>query len=253
MFENIKDRKVLITGSSTGIGFALAEKVASYGGSLVMHGLNNDMDSKVKELESKYGAKVLYIAADLTKEEGCKKLVEEGAKFLGGLDVLINFAGGLGGRSSVEEITPEFYNHVMNINVFSNLFTLKYALPYLKKSEHASVVFTSSNAASQGGGPGASVYGASKAWLEAAQKTWVKEYSKDGIRFNSVAPGYVETSFHDDKSDELKKQIWSSIPLGRPSYPEDLSATYLFLALDEMSGYITGCTLHNNGGMYCNV
>ncbi len=184
MFDKIKERKVLINGSSSGIGLALAEKVASYGGSLVMHGLTEvpETTQKIAEWEKQYGAKIKFIAADLTKEEGCKKLIEEGAEFLGGLDVLINFAGGLGGRSKIEEITPEFYNHVMNINVFSNLFCLKYAIPHLRTSKHASVVFTSSNAASQGGGPGASVYGASKAWIEAAQKTWVKEFSADGIQ-----------------------------------------------------------------------
>ena len=255
MFAKIKERKVLITGSTSGIGLALAKKIASYGGSLVIHGLSSGEKilPLIKDWEKLYGSKILYVSADLTTENGCKQLVEKGAEFLSGIDVLINFAGGLGGRAKVEDITPEFYNHVMGINVFSNLFSLKYALPYLKKSSHASVVFTSSNAACQGGGVGASVYGASKAWLESAQKTWVKEYSGDGIRFNCVAPGYVETSFHDDKSDEVKQNIWKSIPLNRPSHPEDLSATYLFLALDELSGYTTGSTVHINGGMYCNV
>ena len=153
----------------------------------------------------------------------------------------------------MDEMNDEFYESVMNLNVRSALMVTKFAIPHLKASaqasgETAAVVSTGSIAGREGGGTGAGIYAASKAWLHNMQRNWVKELTGDNIRFNIVSPGTIDTAFHDDKSDELKANIVNSIAMKRFGRVEELAPSYLFLSSHAASGYITGQILDVNGG-----
>ncbi|MEZ8635589.1 SDR family NAD(P)-dependent oxidoreductase [Vibrio cyclitrophicus] len=254
MFNDLKGKRILITGSTAGMGLATARIFAKYGAKI---GINSrasspkvdDVIAELKEL----GGDVAFFPANLMETSDCEKLVNEFTEHFGGMDVLINNAGGLGGRANLENIDDEFYERVMNLNVRSALMTTKFSIPHLRASTAESgqtscVISTGSIAAREGGGVGAGVYAASKAWLHDIHRNWVKEFAKDNIRFNIVSPGTIDTAFHDGKSDELKSTIASNIPMGRFGSIEEVAPTFAFFASHACSGYITGQILDVNGG-----
>lgn len=154
---------------------------------------------------------------------------------------------------NLENIDDEFYNRVMDLNARSALMTTKYSIPHLRASaaesgETACVISTGSIAAREGGGVGAGIYAASKAWLHDIHRNWVKEFTKDNIRFNVVSPGTIDTAFHDGKSDELKAAIANGIPMGRFGRIDEVAPTFAFFASHACAGYITGQVLDVNGG-----
>ncbi|MEZ9403407.1 SDR family NAD(P)-dependent oxidoreductase [Vibrio cyclitrophicus] len=254
MFNDLKGKRILITGSTAGMGLATARIFAKYGAKI---GINSrasspkvdDVLAELKEL----GGDVAFFPANLMETSDCEKLVNEFTEHFGGMDVLINNAGGLGGRANLENIDDEFYERVMNLNIRSALMTTKFSIPHLRASAAESgqtscVISTGSIAAREGGGVGAGVYAASKAWLHDIHRNWVKEFAKDNIRFNIVSPGTIDTAFHDGKSDELKSTIASNIPMGRFGSIEEVAPTFAFFASHACSGYITGQILDVNGG-----
>ncbi len=250
MYSDLKNKQMLITGSSSGIGLETAKLAAKFGANIGIHGLEDEPAGLLKELTDLGAGKVQYYKANLKNVSECKTLVESFASDFGGVDVLINNAGGLGGRAPIGEMTEEFYAHVTDLNCKSMIFVTNFAIPFLKKSTYGgSVVSTGSNAGRSGGGPGASLYGATKAFVADAQRTFVKELTADGIRFNIVAPGFIDTSFHADKSAELINKIASNIPMKRPAKPSEVAPSFLFFASNAASGYLTGALLDVNGGM----
>lgn len=257
MFKDIQGKRVLITGSTMGIGLGMARLFAQYGAKVGInsHEKPENLDAILADLKS-LGGEGAFFQANLMKTPDCKKLVDEFVAKFGGIDVLINNAGGLGGRCGLEGIDDEFYDRVMDLNGRSVLMVTKYAIPHLRQSakdsgKTSAVISTGSIAGREGGGIGAGVYAASKAWLHDIHRNWVKEFTKDNIRFNIVAPGTVDTVFHADKSDELKAKIAGSIPMGRFGQVEELAPSYLFFASHAASGYVTGQILDVNGGQIC--
>ncbi|MBD1388237.1 SDR family oxidoreductase [Neiella sp. HB171785] len=257
MFEDLKGKRVLITGSTAGMGLATAREFAKHGAKI---GINSHMtegsEEAVAELQELGAQGVVFIQANLMKTAECERCVSEFVAEFGGMDVLINNAGGLGGRENLENIDDEFYDRVMDLNGRSVLMMTKYSIPHLRQSakesgETAAVVGTGSIAAREGGGVGAGIYAASKAWLHDIHRNWVKEFTKDNIRFNIVAPGTIDTAFHDGKSDELKAHIASTIAMGRFGKIEEVAPTFLFFSSHKYSGYITGQILDVNGGQMC--
>ncbi|MCV2402178.1 SDR family oxidoreductase [Marinomonas sp. C2222] len=259
MFADLAGKRVLITGSTAGIGLAIAKLFVTMGAKVAINGrsANAAAESALSELAavgSKYD--IVFLPADLTKTDECEKLVNAFVEKFGGMDVLINNAGGLGGRSSLENIDDDFYDHVMDLNARSALMVTRFSIPFLRESAKASgkttsVISTGSIAAREGGGLGAGIYAASKAWLHNVHRNWVKEYTKDNIRFNIVSPGTIDTVFHADKSDELKDKIAGSIAFGRFGESAELAPSYAFFASHACSGYITGQILDVNGGQMC--
>lgn len=254
MFNDLKGKRVLITGSTAGMGLAAARVFAKYGAKIGInsHQSGPDADAAVTELTA-LGGDVKFFQANLMVTADCEKLVNEFTEHFGGMDVLINNAGGLGGRENLENIDDEFYNRVMDLNARSALMMTKFSIPHLRASaaesgETACVISTGSIAAREGGGVGAGIYAASKAWLHDIHRNWVKEFTKDNIRFNIVSPGTIDTAFHDGKTDELKAAIASSIPMGRFGRIEEVAPTFAFFASHACSGYITGQVLDVNGG-----
>lgn len=257
MINDIKNKKVLVTGSTKGIGLAVAIEFAKQGASVGInsHEMDEHTEKAIAQLKS-MGADFSYFKNDLTKSGECSELVSNFVEKFGALDVLVNNAGGLGVRAGLENLDDAAYDLVFDLNIRSVIMVTKYAIPHLKASAAsngatASVISTGSIAGREGGGLGACLYGGSKSIIHNLHRNWVKEFTGSNIRFNIVAPGTIDTAFHDDKSDELKDKIRSTIPMGRFGTSEECAPTYVFLASHQASGYITGQIIDVNGGQIC--
>jgi len=249
VIPDLKGKAALITGASTGIGAALARAFAKQGAMVGLH-YNSSTEAAhavAKEIEDA-GGSVFVVKGDATKSDEMRRVVDETARTFGRLDGLINNAGGMVARLLYENMTDEHYDAVMDLNARSVLAASHAALPYLKK-QGGFIIHTSSVAARTGGTAGSGPYGSSKAFVEAVGKGMALEFGKFGIRVNSVAPGYIATPFQDRYAlPGQGDQVAKAVPLGRVGTAEDCVGTYLFLASESLSGYITGQMIDVNGG-----
>jgi 3-oxoacyl-[acyl-carrier protein] reductase len=252
MMSDLKDKRVLVTGSSTGIGAAVATAFAQHGARVVVH-----YNASAKEAEAVVGSIVAAggqasaVPGDLRSSAGAIGVVQEAASRLGGLDVLVNNAGALVRRAPTAAIDDALYDEVLDLNVRSVLMASQAAIPWLRESGQGAIINTSSIAARNGGGPGALLYAASKAFVSNLTRNMAKEFAAEGIRVNAVAPGVITTPFHERFSTpEMLEAMGRTIPMGRLGHAEECAGAYLFLASARMSGYITGQTIEVNGGQY---
>jgi len=250
MLQDLKDKRVLVTGASTGIGAAVAKGFAAAGARVAVHYNASEAEAKqvVGEIEAA-GGQALAIKGDLGGRTGSAALVEEAARRLGGLDVLVNNAGALLRRAPLGQIDDELFDKVVDLNARSVVMASQAAVPHLKQAGRGSIVNTTSIAARNGGGPGSAIYGGAKAFVSSITRNMARELAPQGIRVNAVAPGLILTPFHDRfTSPELLEQLRKGIPMGHVGAPEDCVGAFLFLASPAMSGYITGQTIEVNGG-----
>lgn len=245
-----KGKIAIITGSTGGIGFAVAQKLGTEGYTVILNGINDEAGKKRVEELKKQGIDAAYYGFDVTKEEEVTaNIVAIGEKY-GKIDALINNAGGLGGRSRFEEMTTEFYRFVMALNLDSAFFASRSAIPFLKKSDNASIINYTSIAGWNAGGPGAGVYGTSKAAVHAITRALAKDLAEYGIRVNAVSPGTIDTNFH-KQIKTSKPEVFASwknnILLGRLGQPEDVASVVSFLVSDEAK-FLTAETIQVGGG-----
>ncbi|MEI5667101.1 SDR family oxidoreductase [Bosea sp. CCNWLW174] len=253
MLEDLKGLRALVTGSSTGIGAAVAKAYAANGMRVVVHYKSSEAEANAVAAEIRAaGGEAHVLQADVADSKQAVALVDKAADKLGGLDVLVNNAGALVKRTPIAEIEDEFFDSVVDLNVRSVVMASKAAFPYLKKSgSRASVINLSSIAARNGGGPGSSLYASSKAFVLNLTRGMAKEFVPFGIRVNGVSPGVIMTPFHERYSTaEQVEAMRKTVPMERVGTPQDNVGVFLFLASPAMSGYITGQTIEVNGGQY---
>jgi 3-oxoacyl-[acyl-carrier protein] reductase len=251
MLDDLAGKRILVTGASTGIGAAAAKALAAAGATIAVHYNHSaaEAEAVAKEIRSKGGV-CHILKGDLMQKGEAKRVVEEATKALGGLDVLVNNAGSLIKRTPFEELSDDLIDKVFDLNVRSVVEACQAAVPHLEKAGGGSIINVGSIAGAVGGGPGASVYGASKAFVHNLTKHLAGLFAGKKIRVNAVAPGVIDTPFHASTPAERKEAMRQTIPMGRLGVAEDCAGAFLYLASDNMSGYVTGQTLHVNGGQF---
>jgi len=245
----LSGKSVLITGASTGIGAELARAFAAQGAKVGLH-YNSSSDAAqalAKEIEAA-GGTVRLVKADMMKPDEIIAAVKDVAEAFGGLDGLINNAGGMVKRIPYADVMDEDYDAIMDLNARSVLVASKAALPWLKK-QGGFVINTTSIAARNGASGGAGLYGSSKAFVSNVTRGMAKEWIGHGIRVNGVSPGVITTPFHERYSTaEQLAAMKATVPQGRLGVAEDCVGAYLFLACESLSGYIIGQVIEVNGG-----
>jgi meso-butanediol dehydrogenase/(S,S)-butanediol dehydrogenase/diacetyl reductase len=243
-------RIAIVTGATGGIGFEVAKRLGCDGYTVILNGIEDDAGAKRVEELAKEGIQAEYVGFDVTSEEEVTKNVTAIGEKYGRIDVVVNNAGGLGGRQRFEEMTTEFYRFVMALNLDSVFFTSRAAIPYLKKSDRPSIINYTSNAGWNAGGPGAGIYGTSKAGVHAITRALAKDLAEYGIRVNAVSPGTIDTPFH-AQIKSTKPEVFASwknnILLGRLGEPEEVASVVSFLAGRD-SSFITAETIQIGGG-----
>ena len=248
-FSEFKNKKILITGGSTGIGAELAKAFARQGAIVGLHYLSSEeaANQVASEIQGE-GGRVELIKADVSDSRALAAAIKESAKRLGGLDGLINNAGGMVRRVPYANVTDKDYDEIMDLNARSIVVASKEALPFLKQGG-GFIINTTSIAARNGAGGGAGMYGSSKAFVSNVTRGMAKEWIEFGIRVNAVAPGVITTPFHERYSTkEQLDAMLATVPQGRLGVAEDCVGAYLFLASDKLAGYIIGQTIEVNGG-----
>lgn len=248
--SNSNGKVAVITGATGGIGFQVAKKLGQDGYTVILNGIEDEKGAeRVKELEAE-GIKAEYYGFDVTKEGAVNENIKAIGDKYGKIDALINNAGGLGGRSRFEEMTTDFYRFVMALNLDSTFFASRAAIPYLKKAENASIINYTSIAGWNAGGPGAGIYGTSKAGVHAITRALAKDLAEYGIRVNAVSPGTIDTPFH-TQIKSTKPEVFASwknnILLGRLGQPEDVASVVSFLVSDN-AAFLTAETIQVGGG-----
>ena len=248
--SNNNDRVAIVTGATSGIGYAVAKRLGQEGYTVILNGLDDERGAACEKELTADGHKAEYKGFDVTDEKAVNDTITAIGDKYGRIDVLVNNAGGLGGRSRFEEMTTEFYRKVMALNLDSVFFASRAAIPYLKKGEHPTIINYTSNAAWNAGGPGAGIYGTSKAGVHAITRALAKDLAEYGIRVNAVSPGTIDTPFH-QQIKSTKPEVFASwasnIMLGRLGQPEDVAGVVAFLAGKD-AAFMTAETVQIGGG-----
>ncbi len=240
---DFKNKKILITGATGGIGYSLVDKFNLLGGSILATGTNED---KLNDLKKKY-SNIKTLKFDISKHDEIENLIDKASAELDGLDILINNAGITIDNLSLRMKKDEWEN-VVNINLSSTFYFCKFAIKKMLKNKYGRIVNITS-IVGHTGNLGQSNYAASKAGIIGMSKSLAIEYAKKNITINCVSPGFIETKMTDKISEDMKKTLISRVPMSKLGTGLDVSNTVAFLSSDAAS-YITGETIHVNGGMY---
>lgn len=248
-FIDLSNKVALVTGASSGIGYAAAILLAEQGASVAVNYKSNaEGANKAAAAITAAGGKAIVIQADVTKSADIKMMVERTTNELGAIDILVNNAGSLVERMKLMEITEERWDDVMNLNLKSVLFCTQAVAASMMERKSGSIINLTSIAGRNGGGPGAMHYATAKGGLITLTKGLAKELAPYGIRVNSVAPGVIDTPFHEVFSTaEMIKNFIAGIPMGRLGTPEETAKVIVFLASDA-ANYVCGETIEVNGG-----
>jgi len=240
----------LVTGGTGGIGLAVATTLGKAGYDIILNGIDEVQGRDALTTLGEQGIEAELYLFDVTNEEEINENMAKIAAKYDHLDVLVNNAGGLGGRSRFEDMTTEFYRKVMALNLDSAFFVTRKAIPMLKKSSYPSIVNYTSIAGWNSGGPGAGVYGTSKAAVTTLTRALAKDLAEYGIRVNAVSPGTIDTPFHQatkDANPELFQSWKNNILMKRFGEASEVASVVEFLT-SEKASFLTGEIIQINGG-----
>jgi len=244
MFDDLKGKVVVVTGGVTGIGGAASLAFAAAGAKVFAqyHGGGDELAAIEK-------AGIATLKLDLTEKGAPEKLIEAALARFGRIDVMVNNAGSLVARIPVTDLDDEFIDQVFDLNCRQLIHCCRLAARLMKAQGAGNIINVTSIAARTGSSPGGAVYGGAKAFVSAFSKTLAKELVGNGVRVNCVSPGTIHTAFHDRFSDEAKREATrKTIPMQRLGLAQDCAGTFLYLASDAASGYVTGQVIEVNGG-----
>ncbi len=241
---NLKNKKAVITGATGGIGNSIIENFFNHGAKILGTGTN---DEKLQTLQKKFNGIILQ-KFDISKHNEIEKFVDNVCDQLGGCpDILINNAGitkdNLSLRMSLEE-----WKQVVDINLTSTFLLCKFFLKKMIKNKYGKIINITS-VVGHTGNVGQANYAASKSGIIGMSKSLALEYAKKNININCISPGFIKTNMTDKIDPKFKELILTKIPSNRLGEPSDVANVAAFLS-SEMSNYITGETIHVNGGMY---
>lgn len=242
MFD-LTGRKALVTGATGGLGEAIARALHAQGAIVGLHGTREE---KLKELATEFGDRTFIFPANLSDREAVKALGQKAEEEMGGIDILVNNAGitrdGLFVRMSDED-----WDAVLNVNLTS-VFNLTRELTHPMMRRRNGRIINITSIVGVTGNPGQANYCASKAGLIGFSKSLAQEIASRNVTVNCIAPGFIESAMTDKLNEKQKEAIMGSIPMKRMGAGGDIAAAVVYLASDE-AAYVTGQTLHINGGM----
>jgi len=242
--SSLKDKNIIVTGASGGIGNSIVEKLSQNGANILATGTRME---KLEELKEKF-SNIKILKFDISQHDKIEEFIENATKELGGsLDCIVNNAGitkdNLTIRMSLEE-----WSKVININLTSTFLMCKYSIKKMLKNKSGKIINITS-VVGHTGNVGQANYTASKAGIVAMSKSLAIEYAKKNINVNCISPGFISTAMTDQIDEKFKETIIAKIPSNRLGKPKDIANAVNFLSSDQ-SDYINGETLHVNGGMY---
>ena len=240
---NLKNKKVLITGATGGIGNSLVDKFYNLEANIIATGTNEE---KLANLKKKY-PEIIIEKFKLDEHDKIEKFIEKTDDQIKGLDILINNAGITLDNLSIR-LTEENWKKVLDINLTSTFLMCKYVIKKMLRRKYGKIINITS-IVGHTGNLGQSNYSASKAGIVAFSKSLAIEYAKKNININCVSPGFIQTEMTEKINEEFKNILINKIPSGKLGTSEDVSNCVAFLASD-MANYINGETIHVNGGMY---
>ena len=240
---NLEKKKVLLTGASGGIGKAIAIELASLGADICLTGRNEE---ELIKLKNELGGNSDYVLTDLSNHDEIDGLVKEAEDKLGHIDILVNNAG-ITDDNLFLRMSDDQWSKVINVNLSSTFKITKAAVKGMVKRRYGRIINISSVIGVLGGA-GQANYSASKAAIIGMSKSLAQELGSRSITVNCIAPGFIETNMTSELNDSRRDEILKSIVLKRLGLPNDISGAVSYLASDSAS-YITGQTLHINGGM----
>lgn len=247
--KRLEGKVAVVTGGARDIGRAISLKLAKEGAKVVVNYYNSETEAK-KTIEEiiDLGSEAIAVKGDVSSLIDINHLRTKVIEAFGEeVHILVNNAGGIFGRKRIDEIDDEFYDLVMNVN-FKSVFLVTKAFKPLMGAG-ASIINFSSQAARDGGGPGSSLYAASKGAVMTFTRSMAKEFGPEGIRVNSLCPGMIGTKFHDDFTKaEVREKVAGGTPLRREGKASEVADLVCYLASEE-SSFITGNNIDINGGL----
>lgn len=245
---NLTGKVSLITGSTRGIGRAIAEKLAQAGSKLIITGTSHSRaESVAREISEKYSVDAFGVEMNLSNEESVKEAFKEIYKKFEGIDILVNNAGITRDKLFLR-MSLKDWEEVIRVNLTGTFLVTQNALKKMLKQRWGRIVNISSVVGFMGN-IGQTNYATTKAGLIGFTKSLAKELAPRNILVNAVAPGFIETDMTAVLSEEIKEQYKKQIPMNRFGSPEEVANVVLFLVSD-LASYITGEVIHVNGGMY---